>query len=169
MIHEAFGLHLGGISLILPTPECYCNYSREGIERVSSYCQLLSLHILLFPSFVNWERRSLTLGKGSVQDNEQDLKGGHLEGLACDSVESGLGDYSVSFSTLFSVISGYMAIQRFEMTRNLTSRQVPFYCNFSSFLPFFFFFNKYSLITYIRRYYSRHWRYLIHDLIDLIF
>lgn len=80
MICEAFGLHLGGISLILPTPKCYCNYSREGIESISSYCQLLSLCILLFLSFVKWERRSLTSRKGSIQDNEQDLKGGHRWG-----------------------------------------------------------------------------------------
>lgn len=100
VICEAFGLHLGGISLILPTPGCYYNYSREGIESVSSYCQLLSLCILLFPPFVSRERRSLTSGKESVPDNEQDPKGGTLEGLACDSVEWALWLFCFLLNTL---------------------------------------------------------------------
>lgn len=125
MIHEALGLHFASISLILPTPEYCRNYSTpvRGLKLSLLIARYRHFIFCYFSLFVSCKTRRLTLGKESGHETKKALKRGISEGLSCDKVFSGLCDCSLSFSTPFSIISGFMAmVQRLEMARNLTSR-----------------------------------------------
>lgn len=123
MIHEAFGLHFAGISLILPISKCYHNYStpERGLELsllIASYCHFVFCNVSVL---VSWKTKRLTLGRGTVHANKQDLKGGHARGVFVTRLLVGFVAALFPSQQPFSYFWVCSLIQRFEMTINLTS------------------------------------------------